>query len=231
MQLKFNSVSFCQNGDTLLGPIDFETKIRGVTNVLGYNGAGKSLFLEMCHAMINPTLGCVHWNGNLAEDTKYSRGFIFQHRVTLYRSVKKNIALPMQTAGWNNKLIEDRLEELLNMAGLQSKSEEPASTLSGGEVQRMALVRALATYPKMVIMDEPTSSLDPSATTEFEKLISQNANSGIKFLWATHNITQAKRFADDIIFIADGKVSEISEAKKFFNNPSSTKANNYIKGL
>jgi len=231
MQLKFNSVSFCQNGDTLLGPIDFELKIRGITNVLGYNGAGKSLFLEICHAMINPTFGCVHWNGNLAENTKYSRGFIFQHRVTLYRSVKKNIALPMQTAGWNNKLIEDRLEELLYMAGLESKSEEPASTLSGGEVQRMALVRALATYPKMVIMDEPTSSLDPSATTEFEKLISKNANSGIKFLWATHNISQAKRFADDIIFIADGKVSEISEAKKFFNNPSSTKANNYIKGL
>jgi tungstate transport system ATP-binding protein len=137
----------------------------------------------------------------------------------------------MQTAGWNNKLIADRLEELLSMAGLESKSEEPASTLSGGEVQRMALVRALATYPKMVIMDEPTSSLDPSATTEFENLISKNANSGIKFLWATHNIKQAKRFADDIIFIADGKVSEISKAKKFFNNPSSIKANSYIKGL
>ena len=71
MQLKFNSVSFCQNGDTLLGPIDFELKIRGITNVLGYNGAGKSLFLEICHAMINPTFGCVHWNGNLAENTKY----------------------------------------------------------------------------------------------------------------------------------------------------------------
>jgi len=151
--------------------------------------------------------------------------------VTLYRSVKKNIALPMQTAGWNKQLIKNRLEELLFMANLETKSNDPASTLSGGEVQRMALVRALATYPKMVIMDEPTSSLDPSATTQFEDLISNSASSGVKFLWATHNITQAKRFANDIIFISDGKVSEISEAKNFFKKPSSINAQNYIKGL
>ena len=95
----------------------------------------------------------------------------------------------------------------------------------------MALVRALATYPKTIIMDEPTSSLDPSATTEFEKLISKSANSGIKFLWATHNVSQAKRFADDIIFIAGGKVDESNEADKFFKNPRSIKAKNYIKGI
>ena len=75
--------------------------------------------------------------------------------------MKKNIALPMQTAGWTKKRIESRLEELLCMANLEAKRNDPASTLSGGEVQRMALVRALATYPKTIIMDEPTSSLDP----------------------------------------------------------------------
>ena len=231
MELNFNSVSFRQNGDTLLGPIDFKINFEGITNVLGYNGAGKSLFLELCHSMIQPTYGSVYWNGHSARDTKKLRGFIFQHRVTLYRSVKKNIALPMQTAGWNKQLIKNRLEELLFMANLETKSNDPASTLSGGEVQRMALVRALATYPKMVIMDEPTSSLDPSATTQFEDLISNSANSGVKFLWATHNINQAKRFANDIIFISDGKVSEISEATNFFKKPSSINAQNYIKGL
>ena len=77
MQLKFNSVSFCQNGDTLLGPIDFELKIRRITNVLGYNGAGKSLFLEMCHAMINPTSGCVYWNDNQAEGYKIHKRIYF----------------------------------------------------------------------------------------------------------------------------------------------------------
>ena len=70
-----------------------------------------------------------------------------------------------------------------------------------------------------------------SATTQFEDLISNSANSGVKFLWATHNINQAKRFANDIIFISDGKVSEISEAKNFFKKPSSINAQNYIKGL
>jgi len=231
MKLTFNSVCFSQNSETLLGPIDLKLNIRGITNVLGYNGAGKSLFLEICHAMIEPTSGNVYWGTNSAYSSRHLRGFIFQHRVTLFRSVKKNIALPMQTAGWTKKRIESRLEELLCMANLEAKGNDPASTLSGGEVQRMALVRALATYPKTIIMDEPTSSLDPSATTEFEKLISKSANSGIKFLWATHNVSQAKRFADDIIFIAGGRVDESNEADKFFKNPRSIKAKNYIKGI
>jgi len=103
MKLTFNSVCFSQNSETLLGPIDLKLNIRGITNVLGYNGAGKSLFLEICHAMIEPTSGNVYWGTHSAYSSRHLRGFIFQHRVTLFRSVKKNIALPMQTAGWTKK--------------------------------------------------------------------------------------------------------------------------------
>ena len=231
INLNYKSVSFSQNGTNLLGPIDLEINLRGITNVLGYNGAGKSLFLELCHALIMPQSGQIRWDGQPANTTRDSRGYIFQHRITLRRSVKNNIALPMQAAGWTKNIINKRLDELLYMAKLTSKANEPASTLSGGEAQRMALVRALATYPKLVIMDEPTSSLDPNATTEFEKLIKKIASSGVKFLWATHNVTQAKQFADDVIFIASGKVAEYSPADIFFIAPKTFIAQQYIKGL
>ena len=106
INLNYKSVSFSQNGTNLLGPIDLEINLRGITNVLGYNGAGKSLFLELCHALIMPQSGQIKWDGQPASTTRASRGYIFQHRITLRRSVKSNIALPMQAASWPKNTIE-----------------------------------------------------------------------------------------------------------------------------
>jgi tungstate transport system ATP-binding protein len=223
-------MSFTQEGTTLLGPIDLDVTLRGITTVLGYNGAGKSLFLELCHSMIEPSSGSIEWNSKPAHQTRRDRGYIFQHRILLRRSVRKNIALPMQAAGWSTDAINNRLEELLNMAKLTTRADDPAAILSGGEAQRMALVRALATKPQVLIMDEPTSSLDPNATAKFENLIKDVASNGVKFLWATHNITQAKRFADDIIYVADGKLTEYGPADAFFAQPKTETARRYVEG-
>ena len=230
IDLSFNKMSFVADGKTLLGPVDVSIPLNGITCVLGYNGAGKSLFLELCHGMLEPKSGSVNWDGVSALKTRQKRGYIFQHRIVLRRSVRQNIALPMQAAGWSRADIDARMNELLDMARLTAKADEPAAVLSGGEVQRMALVRALATRPAVVIMDEPTSSLDPSATTKFENLIESVAATGVNFLWATHNIAQAQRFAESIIFINDGTVAEHGSAIRFFANPTSAMAQNYVKG-
>lgn len=230
INLTCNSLGFAQNNQMLLGPIDLTLELRGITTVLGFNGAGKSLFLELCHAMIDPTSGSIEWNGKPAHKTRRDRGYIFQHRILLRRSVRKNIALPMQAAGWSRSAINTRLEELLDMAKLTARADDPAAILSGGEAQRMALVRALATRPQVLIMDEPTSSLDPNATTKFENLIQSVASTGVKFLWATHNVAQAKRFADDVIFIADGKLSETGPSSDFFDKPKTETAQLYLEG-
>jgi len=230
MKLTCQSTCFAPDGANLLGPIDLETDINGITCVLGYNGAGKSLFLELCHGMQSPTMGTLTWDGQNAVDSRQSRGYIFQNRILLRRSVRNNIALPMQAAGWSKSAIADRLDELLDMATLTCKANDPAAVLSGGEAQRMSLVRALSTKPDLVIMDEPTSSLDPRATKKFENLIQNVASSGVKFIWATHNIAQARAFADDIIFVDKGRVTEHGAADAFFEKPASKAAQEYIQG-
>ena len=230
INLTFDNMSFAADNKTLLGPINIDLNLNGITCVLGYNGAGKSLFLELCHAMLEPTSGSVNWNGKPALSTRQKRGYIFQHRIVLRRSVRHNIALPMQAARWSRTDIDTRMDELLHMARLTAQADEPAAVLSGGEAQRMALVRALATRPDVVIMDEPTSSLDPGATSKFETLIEQVASGGVKFIWATHNITQARRFADNIIFINNGSIVEHGPASEFFAAPHSKIAQTYVKG-
>jgi tungstate transport system ATP-binding protein len=230
INLTFDNMLFADQDKNLLGPINVDLNLNGITCVLGYNGAGKSLFLELCHGMLEPTLGTVNWNGETALTTRNKRGFIFQSRIILRRSVRENIALPMQAAGWSRNDIDTRTNDLLEMARLTTKGEEPAAVLSGGETQRMALVRALATRPNVLIMDEPTSSLDPNATTKFETMIEAVASTGVKFIWATHNIAQAKRFADNIIFINDGTIAEHGPASDFFTAPKSKIAQTYVEG-
>jgi tungstate transport system ATP-binding protein len=230
INLTFENMSFIDDNKTLLGPIDINMNLNGITCVLGYNGAGKSLFLELCHGMLEPTTGSVAWNGQSALTTRNQRGFIFQSRIILRRSVRQNIALPMQAAGWSRNDIDTRTTELLNMAQLTSQGDDPAAILSGGEAQRMALVRALSTRPNLLIMDEPTSSLDPTATAKFETMIQDVASSGVQFIWATHNIAQAKRFANNIIFINDGTITEHGSAVDFFAAPKSKAAQTYITG-
>ena len=230
MKLTFDNMSFAADDKTLFGPIDIDLNLDGITCVLGYNGAGKSLFLELCHAMLEPTTGQVKWDNKPALETRQNRGYIFQHRIVLRRSVCRNIALPMQAAGWSRADINARMDDLLQMARLTGQANEPAAVLSGGEAQRMALVRALATHPDVVIMDEPTSSLDPGATTKFENLIENVASMGVKFIWATHNIAQARRFADNIIFINNGTIVENGPASDFFAAPKSKIAQTYVKG-
>lgn len=230
IDLSFENTSLAIDGNTLLGPIDTKLNLNGITCVLGYNGEGKSLFLELCHGLQEPTQGHVHWNRKTALATRNQRGFIFQSRIVLRRSVRDNIALPMQAAGWSRPEIETRLAELLEMARLSAQANAPAAVLSGGEAQRMSLVRALATRPEVVIMDEPTSSLDPTATTKFESLIENVAATGVKFIWATHNIAQARRFANTIIFINDGTIIEHGPASQFFAAPQTRIAQTYVEG-
>lgn len=230
MSLVFENTLFQSSGKTLLGPLNLVAEQNGITTILGPNGAGKSLFLELSHGMIKPNAGSVKWDGTDAAKIRRNRGYIFQHRITLRRSVLDNIALPLQAAGWSKKATSRRTQELLELARLTDKATEPASVLSGGEAQRMALARALALNPDTIIMDEPTSSLDPVATESFEDVIKDVTHSGVSIFWATHNLMQAQKFADHVIFIANGKVQEYCTSKQFFSDPTSEAGKTFLKG-
>jgi tungstate transport system ATP-binding protein len=102
--------------------------------------------------------------------------------------------------------------------------------LSGGEQQRLALARAWALHPEVLFLDEPTASLDPSATREIEALIRAFDGAGTKIVMATHNLGQARRLGDEVLFIHQGRLVERAPVERFFTHPGSAEAASFIKG-
>jgi tungstate transport system ATP-binding protein len=113
---------------------------------------------------------------------------------------------------------------------LRSLAEHPARVLSGGEQQRLALARAWALRPEVLFLDEPTANLDPTATREVEAIITAIHAAGAKIVMSTHNLGQAKRLGDEVLFLHQGRLAERSRIERFFTNPASPEAEAFIKG-
>jgi len=120
--------------------------------------------------------------------------------------------------------------EALREVGLVHLAHKPARVLSGGEQQRLALARAWALHPEVLFLDEPTASLDPSATREIEAVIRAFDAAGTKIVMATHNLGQARRLGDEVIYLHQGRVVERAPADRFFSQPATAEAAAFIKG-
>ena len=152
---------------------------------------------------------------------------VFQRAVMLRRSVAANIDFVLRLRG---RADPARRREILEHAGLADRADQPARLLSGGEQQRLALARALATKPDVLFMDEPTSNLDPASTLVIEDITKAARDRGTKIVFITHDMGQARRLADDVVFMHRGKVLEHSPAAAFFNQPASAEAGDYMAG-
>ena len=150
---------------------------------------------------------------------------VFQTPVLLRRSVSANLQFAAPR-GTNAVTINNAL----STAHLADKKDLPARLLSGGEQQRLALVRALLRKPKLLVLDEPTASLDPASIQIIEGLIQHFTEHGGKTIFVSHDIGQAKRLGSEIIFIHKGRVVEHSNADRFFKNPKSKEAKAYLNG-
>jgi tungstate transport system ATP-binding protein len=120
--------------------------------------------------------------------------------------------------------------EALKEVGLAHLAHRPARVLSGGEQQRLALARAWALHPEVLFLDEPTASLDPSATREIEALIRAFDAAGTKIVMATHNLGQARRLGDEVLFVHQGRLVERAPVERFFKQPAAAEAAAFIKG-
>lgn len=208
--------------------IDLDLAPRSLTVVMGPNGAGKSLLLRLLHGLIEPTAGQVYWGGQpLHERLRRRQAMVFQRPVLLRRSVAANIAFVLELRGVASK---KRVLAALEEVGLADRARQPARLLSGGEQQRLVLARALALDPQVLFLDEPTANLDPFSMAAIESIIARTHERGTKVILVTHDIGQARRLADDVIFLNRGRLVEHSPADRFFENPDSTQARDYLAG-
>ncbi len=209
----------------LLNGVSIELKQPGVTGLIGPNGAGKSVFLRLLIGLITANSGSVDIAPELG-----SPALVFQNPVLLRRSVRGNLVHALRIARVPRTERTGRLAELLVMAGLTHQAETPARQLSGGQQQRLAIARALSDRPKLLLLDEPTASLDPAATAEIEALIENTSAQGVKIVLVTHNTGQAARLCQDVAFLHKGRVLEHGPAEAFFAKPQTTEAQAYLNG-
>ncbi len=213
-------------GKRLVDGIDLTLGCDGITMVMGPNGAGKSLLLRMLHGLLPPTSGEILWGGHpLATEVRRRQALVFQKPVLLRRSVAANLEFVLR-----GNDIASRRKALLDHVGLGGHSGQPARLLSGGEQQRLALARALATDPQVLFLDEPTASLDPASVLKIEEIVRQAAATGTRIIFITHDLGQARRLADEVVFLANGRLVEHTPARTFFANPASEAARAYLAG-
>lgn len=198
--------------------------------IVGPNGAGKTLLLRLCHGLIAPSSGQITWSGLSPAQTRHRQAMVFQRPVLLRRSAAANIDYALSLRGVPRREAVARTAEALAAAGLASLAEQPARSLSGGEQQRLAIARAWATRPEVLFLDEPTSNLDPAATRAIEDLVRAVHESGTKIVMTTHDLGQARRLADDVLFLHHGRLLERAAVGAFFTEPQSPQAAAFIEG-
>jgi tungstate transport system ATP-binding protein len=229
LPLEIRRLSYEANGKRMIDELDLNIEEQGISVIMGPNGAGKSVLLRLMHGLIAPTGGDILWAGRRTDRELLRRqAMVFQKPVLLRRSVAANIwhALGLRGVGRSERTM--RVTEALKLAGLERLAAMPARVLSGGEQQRLCLARALSLEPEILFLDEPTASLDPASTLAIEGLLIDAQRGGIKIIVVTHDVGQARRLAQEVIFLHHGRVIEHVAARSFFDRPRSEAAQAFI---
>jgi tungstate transport system ATP-binding protein len=203
---------------------DISLKVsHGSTAILGPNGAGKSTLLRLMHGLLRPSAGHIVWPQPLAQ------AMVFQRPVMLRATVLANIEYGLRLRGYSAAEQRERATAALARVGLPELAHRQARRCSGGEQQRIALARAWALEPQVLFLDEPTASLDPASSREVERIIREIAAAGTKIVMTTHNLGQARRLAEDVIYLEGGRVLEQTPATEFFTQPRTLAARDFIR--
>ena len=228
LPLEIKNLNYSIGSKEILYNLNIKIISDKITVIMGPNGAGKSTLLKILNGIIRPTSGKILWNEKVDESLVLNgQALVFQKPVLLRRSVKANLDFFDKLTNLNNY---DK-NQLLKIVDLLDQKNQPARLLSLGEQQRLSLIRALLLRPRLIMLDEPTANLDPASTKIIEDIIISLKEFGIKIIFVTHNILQAKRLADEVIFFDKGKLIEHSNSKEFFLNSKSMKVNNYLNGI
>lgn len=230
LPLKVSELRYAVRGKDLVRGISFQLFDESRTVIMGPNGAGKSLTLRLCHGLLKPTGGAIEWTGPASGNAARRHAMVFQRPVMLRRSARANLMHALGVAGLPRSDRARRADAALEHFGLGKLAERPARTLSGGEQQRLAIARAWALKPQVLFLDEPTSALDPAATRTIEQMIHSIHAEGVKIVMTTHDLGQARRVAENVLFLHHGQLLEQTPADQFFAQPYTEEARAFIKG-
>lgn len=228
--LQVQGLCFVVGSRRLLDGVTFRTASPTRTIILGPNGAGKSLLLRCCHGLLQPSAGRITWGQCDVTTARQYHAMVFQRPVLLRRSVAANLRYVLSLRGVPRRQRPALVTEALAHAGLGPQATQAARLLSGGEQQRLALARAWLLQPQVIFLDEPTASLDPAATHAVETFLAQLHQRGMHIMMATHDLGQARRLADDVLFLHHGRLLEYTPAPQFFTRPQSKEAAAFLDG-
>jgi tungstate transport system ATP-binding protein len=230
LPIVLDEVSFAAGGVTILDRVSLAFAAGAPAVLIGPNGAGKTTLLRLLMGLVAPVRGRVTWGGREAAAEPTHRAIVFQRPAMLRRSAAGNIRYALAAAGVPRAKRASRVDELAAIVGLAGLGGRPARKLSGGEQQRLALARALAKEPQILLLDEPTASLDPAATKAIEDVICSVAARGIKVVMSTHDLGEARRLAGEIVLMHRGRVIESGAADTFFADPRTEEARRFMRG-
>ncbi len=192
--------------------------------LVGANGSGKSTLLRTLHGLVRPVAG------SFQRDAQARQAMLFQRPYMLRASALNNVALGLWLNGTPWKQAKAQALQALERVGLETQARRNAKALSGGQQQRVALARAWALKPQVLLLDEPTSSLDPTAQREVERLMAEFADAGMTLIFSSHNLGQVKRLASRVIYLEQGQLVADLPTDAFFNGPLPAAAEDFLKG-
>ena len=229
LPVSLSDVVVKRRGKTLLGPLDLTVPSGGCTIVMGPNGSGKTTFLRTLHGLERLNQGAITWSVPV-EAARSRQTFVFQTPIMMRRSVRDNLAFPLLVSGASRAEALRSAQDWADRIGLENALERYAPRLSGGEKQKLALARALISTPDVVFLDEPCANLDGQSTREIEMILKEAQASGTRILMSTHDVGQAKRLADDVLFFMHGEIIESGNAAAFFAAPKTPQASALLRG-
>lgn len=206
--------------------------------ILGPNGAGKTTMLRILNLLDMPDSGHIRFmnmDTNIPEHDRLELArqmcMVFQRPVMFRNSVYQNVAYGLKLRGVADNEIKVRVNETLSFVGLHNFSRQMANRLSGGESQRVALARALVLHPRVLLLDEPTTNLDPYSVQMIEDIVLKcKQEYQMTVIIVTHNLFQAQRIADESILLVDGEVIEKENTTQFFSNPRDQRTRHFVDG-
>lgn len=231
-RLRLENVEKSYGSVRALDSISMEIVGGKTTALVGINGAGKTTLLRIMAGLEKQDKGSIFFNGKETNEKELRQiaTLVFQKTAMFSRSVYDNLAYGLKIRGKKDAEIKKSIALALRAVGLRNFENRKARKTSGGEQQRISLARAFLLDPQILLLDEPTANLDPNSATIIERAIMSRTKEKNIVILATHNLNQAKRLANEIVHLYDGKIVETASPEEFFRNPRSEISAKFING-